>query len=83
MAARVMRQKGPGDADRILPQRNAPVRHSKRGRRKALYSSSRVRLATTRTALVRSPIEWLVATMRSLDFPAATAHPEWWMERLR
>ena len=40
------------------------------------------RLATTRTALVRSPIEWLVATMRAAGMTAGAAHPEWWMERL-
>jgi uncharacterized protein (DUF1800 family) len=40
------------------------------------------RLATTRTALVRSPIEWLVAILRHTGLPAATLHPEWWMERL-
>ncbi len=40
------------------------------------------RLATTRTALVRSPIEWLVASMRSVGMNAATLHPEWWMGSL-
>jgi uncharacterized protein (DUF1800 family) len=37
------------------------------------------RLATTRTALVRSPIEWFVAAMRALGMNAATLHPEWWL----
>ncbi|MGN6693467.1 MAG: DUF1800 family protein, partial [Aquihabitans sp.] len=37
-------------------------------------------LATTRTALVRSPIEFMVATMRALGMNAATLHPEWWLE---
>ena len=40
------------------------------------------RMASTRTALVRSPIEWMVATMRATGMDAATLHPEWWMQRL-
>ena len=40
------------------------------------------RLATTRTALVRSPIEWIVAIMRATGMAATDLHPEWWMDRL-
>ncbi len=40
------------------------------------------RAAATRTALVRSPIEWMVATMRSVGMTAGELHPEWWMSRL-
>lgn len=40
------------------------------------------RAASTRTALVRSPIEWQVATMRALGMTAAELHPEWWMGRI-
>ena len=40
------------------------------------------RAATTRTALVRSPIEWMVATMRALHLPALVMRPEWWMGRV-
>lgn len=49
---------------------------------RAIFLRPEFRLAATRTALVRSPIEWLVATMRALDMSAAELHPEWWMERL-
>ncbi len=40
------------------------------------------RAGPTRTALVRSPIEWMVATMRAVGMSAAELHPEWWMDRL-
>ncbi len=49
---------------------------------RAVFLRPEFRLATTRTALVRSPIEWLVASMRGVGLPAATVHPEWWMGRL-
>lgn len=40
------------------------------------------RSPAVRTGLVRSPIEWQVATMRSVGLPAAVLHPEWWMESI-
>ncbi|WP_426571596.1 DUF1800 domain-containing protein [Aquihabitans sp. McL0605] len=49
---------------------------------RALFLRPEFRLATTRTALVRSPVEWMVASMRALGMPAATLHPEWWLERM-
>lgn len=47
---------------------------------RAVFLRPEFRLATTRTALVRSPIEYLVATMRALQMDAAALHPEWWLE---
>jgi uncharacterized protein (DUF1800 family) len=47
-----------------------------------VFNRPEFRSAATRTGLVRSPIEWMVATMRSVGLNAATLHPEWWMERL-
>jgi uncharacterized protein (DUF1800 family) len=46
---------------------------------RAVFLRPEFRLATTRTALVRSPVEYLVATMRALGMDAATLHPEWWL----
>ena len=47
---------------------------------RAVFLRPEFRLATTRTALVRSPIEWMVAAMRALRMDAATLHPEWFLE---
>jgi uncharacterized protein (DUF1800 family) len=38
------------------------------------------RLPTTRTALVRSPVDYLVATIRMTGLPIGITHPEWWVE---
>jgi uncharacterized protein (DUF1800 family) len=46
---------------------------------RAVFLRPEFRLATTRTALVRSPIEYFVAAMRALNMDAATLHPEWWL----
>ena len=35
----------------------------------------------TRTGLVRSPVEWIAATMKALGLPASVVHPEWHVER--
>jgi uncharacterized protein (DUF1800 family) len=35
----------------------------------------------TRTGLVRSPVEWMAASMKVLGLPASVAHPEWGLER--
>jgi uncharacterized protein (DUF1800 family) len=47
---------------------------------RAVFLRPEFRLAATRSALVRSPIEFMVATMRALGMNAATLHPEWWLE---
>ncbi|QXC63513.1 DUF1800 domain-containing protein [Aquihabitans sp. G128] len=49
---------------------------------RVIFLRPEFRLASTRTALVRSPVEWLVATMRATGLDAATLHPEWWLEPL-
>ncbi len=49
---------------------------------RAIFMHPEFRLATTRTALVRTPVEWMVATMRSLGMDAAAVHPHWWLENL-
>ncbi|MFN8017988.1 MAG: DUF1800 domain-containing protein [Acidimicrobiales bacterium] len=49
---------------------------------RAIFLRPEFRVASTRTALVRSPVEWLVATMRAFGLTAADLHPEWWMDRL-
>ena len=49
---------------------------------RAILLRPEFRLASTRTALVRSPVEWLVAVMRALDLTAEELHPEWWVDRL-
>ena len=36
----------------------------------------------TRQGLVRSPIEFVVAVMRSTGLDAATANPQWWLESM-
>jgi uncharacterized protein (DUF1800 family) len=35
---------------------------------------------TAKQGLVRSPAEWVVACMRSVNLTAATLNPQWWME---
>ena len=49
---------------------------------RAIFLRPEFRLATTRVALVRSPVEWVVAAMRGLQLDAATLHPEWWLESI-
>lgn len=49
---------------------------------RTIFTHPDFRLATTRGALVRSPIEWLVASMRALNMTSAQLHPEWWMGRI-
>ncbi|WCO68464.1 DUF1800 domain-containing protein [Iamia majanohamensis] len=48
---------------------------------RALFLHPDFRAPATRTGLVRSPVEWVAATMRALGLPAAVLHPEWWVER--
>jgi uncharacterized protein (DUF1800 family) len=49
---------------------------------RAIFLRPEFRLSATRTALVRSPVEWFVAMMRSVSMTAAQLHPEWWLDRL-
>jgi uncharacterized protein (DUF1800 family) len=48
---------------------------------RAIFLHPDFRAPATKTGLVRSPVEWMVATMKVLGLPAATVHPEWWVER--
>jgi uncharacterized protein (DUF1800 family) len=48
---------------------------------RAVFLHPDFRAPATRTGLVRSPVEWMAATMKVLGLPATTVHPEWWVER--
>lgn len=48
---------------------------------RALFLHPDFRAPATRTGLVRGPAEWVAATMKALDLPAAVVHPEWFLER--
>jgi len=48
---------------------------------RAVFLRPELRAPAARTGLVRSPVEWMAATMKVLGLPAATLHPEWWLER--
>lgn len=45
---------------------------------RAIFLHPRFRSAAARWALVRSPIEYLVAVMRHTDTDCSVLHPEWW-----
>jgi uncharacterized protein (DUF1800 family) len=49
---------------------------------RAIFLHPEFRSPATRTALVRSPIEWIVLAMRSTGLTAAELHPEWYLARL-
>jgi uncharacterized protein (DUF1800 family) len=49
---------------------------------RAIFLRPEFRLAATRTALVRSPVEWLVVAMRATGLRSSVAHPEWFLDRL-
>ncbi|MCU1454577.1 MAG: hypothetical protein JWN46_2723 [Acidimicrobiales bacterium] len=49
---------------------------------RAILLRPEFRAPASRGALVRSPIEWIVATMRAVGLTAAQLHPEWWIPRL-
>ncbi len=48
---------------------------------RAIFLRPEFRSPAVRTGLLRSPIEWMVATMRALGLPASAARPEWYAER--
>lgn len=48
---------------------------------RAIFLHPEFRSPAVRTGLLRSPIEWMVASMRALGLPASEAHPEWHAER--
>ena len=37
---------------------------------------------TARQGLVRTPVEWVVACLKTLGFTAAETNPQWWMEQM-
>lgn len=37
---------------------------------------------TARQGLVRSPVEWVVACLKSLGFTAVLTNPQWWMDQM-
>ncbi|HMJ78813.1 MAG TPA: DUF1800 domain-containing protein [Iamia sp.] len=48
---------------------------------RAIFLRPEFRTPAVKTGLLRSPVEWMVATMRALDLPANVARPEWFVER--
>lgn len=48
---------------------------------RALFLRPEFRSPAVRTGLLRSPVEWMAASMRSLGLRSAQAHPEWYLER--
>lgn len=49
---------------------------------RAIFNRPEFLAPATRTALVRSPVEWTVALLKALDIRAADAHPEWFLENM-
>lgn len=49
---------------------------------RAIFLHPEFRTTATRTALVRSPVEWFVAVTAALGIPASESHPEWWLEAM-
>jgi uncharacterized protein (DUF1800 family) len=47
---------------------------------RAIFNSSAFWSTKARRALVRSPIEWMVATMQATGLSAAKANPHWWLD---
>jgi len=48
---------------------------------RAIFLRPEFRSPAVRTGLLRSPVEWMAASMKVLGLPAAVAHPEWFVER--
>jgi uncharacterized protein (DUF1800 family) len=46
---------------------------------RAIFLRPEFREAATRTALVRSPVEWFVALTGALGIDESHSHPEWWL----
>jgi uncharacterized protein (DUF1800 family) len=49
---------------------------------RVIFLHPEFRTTATRQALVRSPIEWQVAAMRSVGMTSESLNPQWWMEGL-
>ena len=49
---------------------------------KAIFLRPEFYSVKAKRGLVRSPIEYMVATMKGLELPAADAHPEWFCEAM-
>src|SRR5690606_31121684 len=49
---------------------------------RAVFMRPEFRLAATRTALVRSPVEWFVALTAALGIDEKDSHPEWWLKSM-
>jgi len=49
---------------------------------KAIFLRPEFYSTKAKRGLVRSPIEYMVATMKGLELPAADAHPEWFCEAM-
>jgi uncharacterized protein (DUF1800 family) len=48
---------------------------------RAIFLRPEFRSPAVKTGLLRSPVEWMAATMKVLGLPASVAHPEWYAER--
>jgi uncharacterized protein (DUF1800 family) len=48
---------------------------------RAIFLRPEFRSPAVRTGLLRSPVEWMAATMKVLGLPANVARPEWFAER--
>lgn len=48
---------------------------------RTLFNRPEFRSPAVRTGLLRSPVEWMAASMRSLGVKSADVHPEWYVER--
>lgn len=48
---------------------------------RAIFLHPEFRSPAVRTGLLRSPVEWIAATMKVCGLPASTLRPEWWIER--
>ncbi len=48
---------------------------------RAIFLRPEFRSPAVKTGLLRSPVEWMAATMKVLGLPASVAHPEWYVER--
>jgi uncharacterized protein (DUF1800 family) len=49
---------------------------------KAIFNHPQFMSIQTQNGLVRTPVEWVVASMRAINITAANANPQWWMEEM-
>jgi uncharacterized protein (DUF1800 family) len=47
---------------------------------RAIFMRDEFYSTKARQGLVRSPTEWVVATLKATGIPATTANPQWWMD---